>query len=96
MSWTLPGYHRDETPPAGALVFDPRDGRDNRERIYVSFLTQSPERMRDATPLSLTPPIRSPIRVPACSGGELGYSCAADDFAKTVAGALDVDCIERP
>src|SRR5262245_57943005 len=55
--WSLAGYPENETPPAGALVFEKRrttSGSGGRtESIYLSFLSQSLDQMRDASPLTL-------------------------------------------
>ena len=95
-SWALPGYPLNETPPAGAIVFERRRARDGSERIYASFLSQSLEQMREAAPLTLAaPPLRAPMRIPGCSRDEPGYPCSVEDFAAAVARTLDPECVDR-
>ena len=60
VTWTQAGYQRNQTPPAGALVFEVRLGPDKKQRVYTSYLAQSPEQMRKAVPLTLElPPAES-------------------------------------
>jgi 4-phytase/acid phosphatase len=95
-TWSLPGYPPNETPPAGALVFEKRRARDGSERIFASFLAQSIGQMRDASPLSAaSPPARASIRIPGCSRDEPGYPCSVTDFAAAVARTLDPECVDR-
>jgi 4-phytase/acid phosphatase len=94
--WSLPGYPANETPPAGALVFERRRAPDGSERVFASFLAQSLEQMRGATPLTLAaPPLRAPIRIPGCSRDEPGYPCSVEDFARVVSRTLDAECVDR-
>ncbi len=94
--WSLPGYPDNETPPAGALVFERRRGSDGTERILLSFVAQTLEQMRDETPLTpAAPPIRTPIRIPGCSREEPGYPCSVGEFARAIAQAIDPDCVDR-
>lgn len=95
MTWTMPGYPANETPPAGALMFEVREAG-GKQRLYASYLAQSPDQMRNVTPLSLqAPPIKLPIRIPACSTDAAGYPCALDDFAQAAAAVLEPECVAR-
>ena len=98
--WSLAGYPENETPPAGALVFEKRRTTgtrgDRNESISVSFVSQTLDQMREASPVTLaSPPLRVPIRIPGCSRNEPGYPCSVADFAAAVARTLDPDCIDR-
>jgi 4-phytase/acid phosphatase len=95
-SWSMPGFPKNETPPAGAMVFEKRRSADGTERIYASYVSQSIEQMRDASPLSAeSPPTRASIRIPGCSADTPGYPCAVADFEAAVARTLDSDCVDR-
>jgi 4-phytase/acid phosphatase len=95
-TWSMPGYPVNETPPAGALVFEKRRARDGSERVFAAYVAQSIEQMRDASPLTLaSPPVRAPIRIPGCSRDEPGFPCALADFAAAVARTLDAECVDR-
>jgi 4-phytase/acid phosphatase len=94
--WSMPGYPENETPPAGALLFERRRSADGGERVFVSYVAQSPEQMRDEVPLTpAAPPIRTPIRIPGCSREEPGDPCSVAEFARVVARAVDADCVDR-
>ena len=98
--WSLPGYPENETPPAGALLFERRRAANvptsGGEDIFVSFVSESLEQMRDAVPLTPSaPPIRTPIRIPGCSRDEPGYPCRVADFAQLVTRAIEADCVDR-
>jgi len=97
VSWQQCGYHMNETPPAGALVFEVRRGRDNELRIYASYLAQSPEQMAMQQRLDLAhPPQRSALFVPACSSAQPGYPCALTRFYDALSARLDRECVLHP
>lgn len=97
VSWQQRGYHMNETPPAGALVFEVRRGRDDELRVYASYLAQSPEQMALQQRLDLAhPPQRSALFVPACSSPEPGYPCALNRFYAALSARLDRQCVLRP
>jgi 4-phytase/acid phosphatase len=96
-SWALPGWLVNETPPAGAMLFELREARDRQQRIYVSYISQTADQMRSASRLTLDgPPVRAPIRIPACSTNERGYPCPLGDFVKAVSAALIPECVAKP
>ena len=95
LTWTQPGYQRNQTPPAGALVFEVRLGADKKQRVYSSYMAQSLEQMRKMVPLTLeAPPVRTPLRLRGCSANTPGFPCLIDEFAVVVRNALDRDCVE--
>jgi 4-phytase / acid phosphatase len=95
VTWTQPGYQRNQTPPAGALVFEVRTGADKKQRVYTSYLAQSLEQMRKASPLTLeAPPLKTPLRIRGCSANTPGFPCLLDEFAVVIRNALDRDCVE--
>jgi 4-phytase/acid phosphatase len=97
VSWQQPDYQANDTPPAGALVFELRRGSDRRQRVFVSYLAQSPEQMAQRTPLDLDhPPERATLFVPGCSSSSAGYPCSLDSFSGAVEKTLDRECLALP
>jgi len=95
VTWTQAGYQRNQTPPAGALVFEVRAGSDKKQRVYTSYVAQSLEQMRKMTPLTLdAPPLKTPLRLRGCSANTPGFPCLIDEFAVAIRNAIDRDCIE--
>jgi 4-phytase/acid phosphatase len=95
VSWSQPGYQRNQTPPGGALMFEVREGADKKLRVYTSYVAQSLEQMRNATPLTQeVPPATTPLRLSGCSTGAPGFPCTLEEFAITIRNALDRDCVE--
>ena len=96
-AWAIPGSPASPTLPAGALVFERRRSPDGHERIYLSYIVQTLEQMRSATPLTLdAPPARTPIRIPGCSSNEPGYPCAIDDFRRLARSLIVPTCVAGP
>jgi 4-phytase/acid phosphatase len=95
-SWSMPGYPTNETPPAGAMIFEKRRSADGSERIYASYVSQSIEQMRDSSPLAAaSPPARASIRIPGCSADAPGSPCTVADFARLVERAIETECVDR-
>jgi 4-phytase/acid phosphatase len=96
VSWTQAGYQRNQTPPAGALMFEVRETPDKKLRVYTSYVAQSIEQMRAATPLTAdSPPLRTPLRLPGCSTTAPGFPCTIEEFAIATRNVLDRDCLEE-
>ncbi|MGH9436149.1 MAG: histidine-type phosphatase, partial [Terriglobia bacterium] len=97
LSWLLPGYQMNETPPGGALVFELwKLARSKSYSVGVYYLSQTLEQMRNATPLSLAaPPSRAHIFIPGCSGSGPGYDCPLEKFRKVVVAAIDPKFVAR-
>jgi 4-phytase/acid phosphatase len=94
VSWTQAGYQRNQTPPAGALMFEVRETPDKKLRVYTSYVAQSIEQMRAATPLTAdSPPLRTPLRLPGCSTTAPGFPCTIEEFAIATRNVLDRDCL---
>jgi 4-phytase / acid phosphatase len=95
VTWTQAGYQRNQTPPAGALVFEVRTGPDKKQRVYTSYVAQSLEQMRKLTPLTLeVPPLKTPLRLRGCSANAPGFPCLIDEFAVMIRNAIDRECVE--
>jgi 4-phytase/acid phosphatase len=95
VSWLQPGYQRNQTPPAGALMFEVREVPNGKLHVYTSYVAQSMEQMRNATPLTGdVQPLKSPLRLPGCSTNATGFPCTLEEFAIAVRNTLDRDCME--
>jgi 4-phytase/acid phosphatase len=71
LSWILPGYQPDDTPPGGALIFSL--WRDPTGPYYVKlrYVAQTLDQMRNGQPLSLAvPPASQDVRIPGCPAAE--------------------------
>jgi len=91
LSWRLPGYQPDDTPPGGALVFSiwQRPGAADYF-VRAQYLAQTLEQMKDATPLSLSaPPAEEDLSIPSCESANASSGCAWDIFAKVIERAID-------
>jgi 4-phytase/acid phosphatase len=91
LSWSIPGYPRDDTPPGGALVFElwcAPQSHDCDVRTY--YISQTPEQMRNGSKLTLaSPPPRAAVFVPDCSSSAEGFECSWDSFRHAVESRID-------
>ena len=97
LSWLLPGYQRDDTPPGGALVFELwRAAAGGAYTVRTYYTAQSLEQMRRAMPLSLnSPPGRAPVFLAGCSSASEGFTCEWPAFERTVAGVIDPSFVTK-
>jgi 4-phytase/acid phosphatase len=89
LSWEIPGYQPDDTPPGGALVFslwqDPGGGDFVRMRYVVQTLAQ----MRGLTPLTLAaPPAGQDVAIPGCKEAATSAGCPWPVFERMARRAL--------
>jgi 4-phytase / acid phosphatase len=90
ISWMLNGYQRDDTPPGGALVLELWQQPGGEFAVCTYYIAQSLEQMRKRLPLSLdSPPLKSPIFVPGCSGADQKMTCMWNTFQRTIENAID-------
>jgi len=90
LSWLLPGYQRDDTPPGGSLVFRLWRDRAGAFSADLLFIAQTLDQMHNATPLSLAAsPAVAPVFLPGC-----GADCSWDVFRQNLAWAIDRRFIE--
>ena len=68
LSWRLPGYQPDDTPPGGALIFSLwRDPGTGQYSVKLRYLAQTLDQMRNAKPLSVAaPPASQDVPLPGC------------------------------
>jgi len=86
LSWQQQGYQKDQTPPAGALIFELHKVLSGLRYVSVFYVAQSLDDMRNVTGIS---PQRTSVPIPGCGNGSL---CPLDHFAKLIEQALDPDC----
>jgi hypothetical protein len=91
LSWLLPGYQRDDTPPGGALVFELwRASATGDHTVRTYYMAQTLEQMRKALPVTLdAPPGKAAVFVPACSTAGEGFPCAWKAFQRALEAAID-------
>jgi len=92
--WSLPSYLPDQTPPAGALHFELlRERRTGLHSVRVFYVAQTPDQMRQATPLSRTqPPERAIAKLDDCRTGREG-ACSWPRFARLAERSIDRACV---
>jgi len=83
LSWQQEGYQKDQTPPAGALMFKLYK-LSGFSHVTVSYVAQSLDDMRAVAGT----PVRTSIVIPGCAG----TLCTLDQFTQLVGQALDPDC----
>ena len=78
LTWKLPGYLADDTPPGGALIFSLwRDARTGRYFLRLRYLAQTLDQMRHAEPLSLSsPPEGQDVALPGCAAAGCPWETA--------------------
>jgi 4-phytase/acid phosphatase len=85
LSWKLPGYQPDDTPPGGALIFSLWRGADGHYFVKLRYVAQSLDQMRDAVPLSLaSPPEGQDVAVPGCPAAQCPWAQAQAAFQKAI------------
>jgi 4-phytase/acid phosphatase len=88
INWIIDG-RADDTPPAGALLFEvwqPAGG--GKPFVKMEYTAQTLEQMRELQPLTVTnPPATAPIFVPACSGRD--EACTWESFAAAMHKAMN-------
>jgi len=91
LTWLLPGYQPNDTPPGGALVFELwRQPAGGEYSVRTYYTAQTLEQMRQALPLTLdSPPAKATVFVPACSTAQAGSPCDWKAFQRTVETAID-------
>jgi 4-phytase/acid phosphatase len=85
MDWWIPGTPANATLPAGALVIELRGRAGQKGSLFVrtSYVSQTLEQMREASPLSLeSPPARSAIFVPGCGGAGPDFDAPLASFVR--------------
>jgi 4-phytase/acid phosphatase len=91
LSWHLPGYQPDDTPPGGALVFSLwQQPGTARYFVRMQYLAQTLEQMRNAAPLTLAaPPAKQDVAVAGCESATASAGCRWETFAQALRAAID-------
>lgn len=94
LHWLLPSYLMDQTPPAGALHFELlREKGRGALAVRVSYVAQSLDQMRNATPLSRANPPESAVAAfERCRMGR-DRACPWPRFARLANQAIDRACV---
>ena len=91
LSWSLPGYQPDETPPGGALIFSLwRNSEDGQYFVRTEFLAASLDQMHDASALTpAAPPLRQQVSLPACGASDCPWSGFEKILQTSIDGNID-------
>lgn len=91
LSWHLPGYQPDDTPPGGALIFSLWQQPDTAKYIvHAQYLAQTLEQMRNSTPLTLAaPPAEEELTIAGCESATANTGCPWESFVKSLQNAID-------
>jgi 4-phytase/acid phosphatase len=92
MDWWVEGTQMNPTLPGGALVFElwRRGGPQGTYFVRTSYVSQTLDQMREATPLTLdAPPALSPIFVPGCGGTGPYFDAPLPSFIRQARKVID-------
>ncbi len=91
LSWKLPGYQPDDTPPGGALVFSLwRDTDTGQFLVKLRYLAQTLDQMRNASPLSISaPPASQDVSIPGCEEAQEDQGCPWEMAHRVMQRAID-------
>jgi 4-phytase/acid phosphatase len=91
LSWRLPGYQPDDTPPGSALIFSIWQApRAAQYFVRAQYFAQTLEQMRGAAPLTLAaPPAEEDVSIPGCESATVTPRCSWDMFTKVIERAID-------
>ena len=91
LTWLLPGYQPNDTPPGGALVFELwRQTAGGAYSVRTYYTAQTMEQMRKAVPLTPdSPPAKAKVFVPACGTAKEGLPCEWKAFQHTIEASID-------
>jgi 4-phytase/acid phosphatase len=87
LTWSLPGYQPDDTPPGGALVFSLwRDAASGQYSVKLRYLAQTLDQMRNGDSLSMaSPPEGQDVALPGCSA----TGCPLETARRVIEKAID-------
>jgi len=89
LSWRLPGYQVDDTPPGGALVFSLWKESNGRQFVRTQYMAQTLEQMRAQTPLTIkVPPASQTVGISGCEGAATDGACPWPAFERAVQRSL--------
>ena len=89
LSWQIPGYQPDDTPPGGALVFSLWLNTSGDSFVRTRYIVQTLTQMRRLTPLTLSmPPAGQDVAIPGCQEAATSAGCPWPSFERAVRRAL--------
>ena len=93
LSWRLPGYQPDETPPGGALLFSLWEDAVKRQFfVRTEYLAASLDQMHDSVALTeAAPPLSYQVSIPGC---DVRFGCSWEAFKKIVDRAVDLSSVD--
>jgi 4-phytase/acid phosphatase len=91
LSWNLPGYQPDDTPPGGALIFSLwRDSDTGQLSVKLRYLAQTLDQMRNANSLSVAaPPASQDVSMPGCDAAQGDEGCPWETARVVMQRAID-------
>jgi len=90
LSWLLPGYQPNDTPPGGALFFELWQRPSGEYEVRSYYTAQTPEQMHNASPLTAeNRPAVAPLYLDGCSQSITGMPCSWKAFQHKVESAID-------
>jgi 4-phytase/acid phosphatase len=96
LSWRLPGYQPDDTPPGGALVFSLWRDDAGQDSVTAHYVAPSLDQMHNAERLTLgTPPESQTVSIPGCQSVSAEPGCSWASFKLVLQKATDPDFIAK-
>ena len=91
LSWSVPGYQVDDTPPGGALIFSLwKDSDAGQYFVRTEYTVQTLDQMRNATLLTMAaPPAHVNVAIPGCETAAQGVGCSWPVFKRVLRAAID-------
>jgi len=96
LSWLLPGYQINDTPPGGALFFELWRQPNGEYQVRTYYTAQTLEQMHNATPLTPeNPPAVAPVFLQGCSAAGPGMACGWKAFQRKLETAIDPTMVKQ-
>ena len=95
LGWEIKGFQDNEVPPSASLAFELlKEVGTNQRYVRMTFYSQTPEQMRDVTPLNMdNRPSMVAVDLPACSAYMRNGSCPLERFVEIANAAIDPGCV---
>ena len=88
LSWHLPGYPADDTPPGGAIVFSLWREPSGQYAVRTQYLAETPDQMRTASDSAAAAPVVRDVALPACGPLPPGALCPWERFERVLRDAV--------
>ncbi|MDP1748127.1 MAG: hypothetical protein Q8L22_01615 [Reyranella sp.] len=95
LDWEIPGFQENDPSPGGALSFElMKEVRTGQRYVRLNYYAQTPEQLRQATPLNLdNPPGMVAVDLSACSAQVRDRACPLQRFVEIANAAIDPGCV---